>query len=115
MKGANFAALIANRLPGVPLQDKTLEDKNTVFQILKRHYARYTPEMVERICGTPKELFLKVAEIIGYLCGGHLSFSAGEDITTMKTRLLTPSARDVGQRCSMPLWQYQHLPQPIHG
>ena len=35
-----------------------------------------------------------VAEIVGYLCGGHLSFSAGEDITTMKTRLLTPSARE---------------------
>jgi len=64
IKGANFAALIANRLPGQPLQDRTLQDKNTVFQILKRHYARYTPEMVEKICGTPKELFLKVAETI---------------------------------------------------
>ena len=74
VKGANFAALIANRLPGVPLQDKTLEDKNTVFQILKRHYARYTPEMVERICGTPKELFLKVAEII--------TSNSGRDKTT---------------------------------
>ena len=64
IKGANFAALIANRLPGVPLQDKTLQDPQSVFQILKRHYARYTPEMVERICGTPKELFLKVAEAL---------------------------------------------------
>jgi len=61
---ANFAELIANRLPGVPLEDKSLLDKNTVFQILKKHYARYTPEMVERACGTPKELFLKVAETI---------------------------------------------------
>ena len=74
LKGANLAALIANRLPGVPLQDKTLEDKNTVFQILKRHYARYTPEMVERICGTPKELFLKVAETI--------TANSGRDKTT---------------------------------
>ena len=74
VKGANFAALIANRLPGVPLQDKTLEDKNTVFQILKKHYARYTPEMVERICGTPKELFLKVAETI--------TSNSGRDKTT---------------------------------
>ena len=64
IKGANFAALVANRLPGQPLQDKTLQDKSTVFQILKRHYARYTPEMVERICGTPKELFIKVAEAL---------------------------------------------------
>ncbi len=64
VKGANFAALIANRLPGQPLQDRTLENKNSVFQILKRHYARYTPEMVERICGTPKELFIKVADAL---------------------------------------------------
>ena len=36
-----------------------------------------------------------VAEIVGHLCGGHLSFStAGEDITTMKTRLLTPGDRE---------------------
>ncbi len=64
VKGVNFAALIANRLPGPPLQDKTLNDPNTVFQILKRHYARYTPEMVEKICGTPKELFIKVADTL---------------------------------------------------
>lgn len=64
VKGVNFAALIANRLPGAPLQDKTLNDPNTVFQILKRHYARYTPEMVEKICGTPKELFIKVADTL---------------------------------------------------
>ena len=42
--------------------DETLQDPNCVFQILKRHFARYTPEMVERICGVPKELFLRVAE-----------------------------------------------------
>jgi formate dehydrogenase major subunit len=64
VKGANFAALIANRLPGPPLQDKTLSDPNTVFQILKRHYARYTPDMVEKVCGTPKELFTKVADTL---------------------------------------------------
>jgi len=64
VKGANFAALIANRLPGQPMQDKSLQDPNTVFQILKKHYARYTPEMVEKICGTPKELFVKVADTL---------------------------------------------------
>src|SRR5205823_14590311 len=64
VKGANFAALIANRLPGQPKQDRTLSDPSTVFQILKRHYARYTPEMVEKICGTPKELFIKVADTL---------------------------------------------------
>jgi formate dehydrogenase major subunit len=33
-----------------------------VFQILKRHFARYTPEMVERVCGTPQEQFRAVCE-----------------------------------------------------
>ncbi len=40
--------------------DPTLEHPRCVFQILKRHYARYTPEMVERICGVPAEQFLEV-------------------------------------------------------
>ena len=35
-----------------------------MFQILKRHYQRYTPEMVQKTCGIPQELFLKVAETL---------------------------------------------------
>src|SRR4029077_11498546 len=42
--------------------DPTLQDPRCVFQVLKLHFARYTPEMVERHCGVPKELFLKAAE-----------------------------------------------------
>src|SRR4051812_35522013 len=44
--------------------DPTLEHERCVFQIMKRHYARYTPEMVERVCGIPKEDFLRVAETL---------------------------------------------------
>ena len=39
--------------------DETLEDPRCVFQLMKRHYARYTPEMVERICGSPKDKLLQ--------------------------------------------------------
>src|SRR2546427_363406 len=42
--------------------DPTLQNPRCVFQLLKKHVERYTPEMVEKICGTPKEQFLKVAE-----------------------------------------------------
>jgi formate dehydrogenase major subunit len=42
--------------------DPSLEHPRCVFQILKRHYARYTPEMVERICGVPQDLFLQVCQ-----------------------------------------------------
>jgi formate dehydrogenase major subunit len=44
-----------------PIRDPTLQHPRCVFQILKRHYARYTPEMVERVCGVPRDAFLKVA------------------------------------------------------
>src|SRR3984893_16697486 len=44
--------------------DDTLQNPRCVFQLLKKHVERYTPEMVERICGTPKETFLKVCEIV---------------------------------------------------
>jgi len=47
---------------GGPKTDPTLQHPRCVFSILKRHFARYTPEMVEEVCGTPKDLFLKVAE-----------------------------------------------------
>ncbi len=47
---------------GGPETDPTLTHPRCVFQILKRHFARYTPEMVEEVCGTPKELFLQVAQ-----------------------------------------------------
>jgi formate dehydrogenase major subunit len=41
--------------------DYTLTDPRCVFQILKRHFSRYTPEVVEEACGVSKELFEKVA------------------------------------------------------
>ena len=47
-----------------PPTDPTLQDPHCVFQHLKRHYARYTPEMVERTCGVPRERFLEVAEAL---------------------------------------------------
>src|SRR6266478_3952915 len=55
--------------PALPLlpekvdYDLTLKNPNCVFQLLKKHYSRYTPEMVERITGIPKEQFLKAAEL----------------------------------------------------
>src|SRR5262249_1973975 len=42
----------------------TLQHPRCVFQIMKSHYARYTPEMVSKVCGTPKDAFLKVCEYI---------------------------------------------------
>src|SRR5919107_536051 len=44
--------------------DETLQHERCVFQILKRHFSKYTPEMVEKVTGCPKEAFLNVAEAI---------------------------------------------------
>ncbi len=43
-------------------RDPSLQHPRCVYQILKRHFARYTPEMVEQYCGVPHKLFLKIAE-----------------------------------------------------
>ncbi len=48
---------------GNPKRDLTLRDPNSVFQLLRRQYSRYTPEMVERICGIPKAKFEEVAQL----------------------------------------------------
>jgi formate dehydrogenase major subunit len=47
-----------------PHEDESLEDPRCVFQLLRHHYRRYTPEMVERVCGVPGEAFLEVARTL---------------------------------------------------
>jgi formate dehydrogenase major subunit len=59
-----FTDLLLKRVPGRPKTDPTLRAPLCVFQIVKRHYSRYTPEMVEKVCGCPKERFLQVAETL---------------------------------------------------
>jgi formate dehydrogenase major subunit len=44
--------------------DETLEHPRCVFQILRRHYARYTPEMVASICGCDPDDVVRVAEAL---------------------------------------------------
>ena len=67
VREANDASTFSARsgqLTKPPRTDPTLQHPRCVFQILKKHYARYTPEMVERVCGTSRETFLKVAEAL---------------------------------------------------
>ncbi len=44
--------------------DETMQHPRCVLQIMKQHYSRYTPDMVARVCGTPKDRFLKICEVI---------------------------------------------------
>jgi formate dehydrogenase major subunit len=49
---------------GKPPRDETLQHPRCVFQILKRHFARYTPEMVQEVCGIAPEQFAQVADAL---------------------------------------------------
>jgi formate dehydrogenase major subunit len=49
---------------GFAVMDETLTHPRCVWNLLKQHVSTYTPELVERICGTPKTKFLKVCELI---------------------------------------------------
>jgi formate dehydrogenase major subunit len=57
-----------------PFRDESLQHPNCVFQILKRHFSRYTPEMVEEVCGIDQDTFLKLA--------GALTTNSGRERTS---------------------------------
>jgi formate dehydrogenase major subunit len=62
--GPPYDGLVKSLLKPPPARDITLQDPRCVFQIVKRHFSRYTPEMVERTTGCPRDTFLKVADTI---------------------------------------------------
>ncbi|HEY8223676.1 MAG TPA: formate dehydrogenase-N subunit alpha [Pyrinomonadaceae bacterium] len=50
-------------LPPNVAYDLSLQHPRSVFQLLKQQYSRYTPEMVERITGIPRDQFVKAADL----------------------------------------------------
>jgi len=70
---AATAASVASGLPtgGAPVaiakRDMTLQDPQTVFQLMKEHYSRYTPDMVSRITGIPQDQFMRIAQLVGQM------------------------------------------------
>jgi formate dehydrogenase major subunit len=75
-----------------PPQDPSLQHPNCVYQILRRHYAPYSPEMVERITGCPKETFLKVAEALAKNSGrertGAICYAVGWNHHTVGVQMI---------------------------
>jgi len=59
---------------GPPRVAESLDHPRSVFQTLKRHFARYTPDMVERACGVPPPVFERVCEL--------MTANSGRDRTT---------------------------------
>src|SRR5713226_407354 len=52
---------------GYARRDMTLQDPRSVFQLMKTHYSRYTPEMVSSITGIPVADFNKVVDLVGQM------------------------------------------------
>lgn len=50
---------------GFARRDLTLQHPRSVFQLLKAHYARYTPEVVEEVTGIPADEFVAIADEFG--------------------------------------------------
>jgi len=85
---------------GLPKKDKTLTDANCVFQILKRHYARYTPDKACSITGTPKDVFLEVCQT--FAATGQEG-KAGTIMYAMGTTQHTYGAQNIRSYCILQL------------
>jgi formate dehydrogenase major subunit len=51
--------------PSGPFAKLDIDHPRSVLNLMRKHYARYTPEMVERITGIPRDQFLQVAKLVG--------------------------------------------------
>jgi formate dehydrogenase major subunit len=60
----NVPRFDGNGTTSVPKRDATLQHPRCVINVLRRHFARYTAELVEDVCGTPRDLFEKIANAL---------------------------------------------------
>jgi formate dehydrogenase major subunit len=92
----SFAAQVGKLVGPRPKQDLTLQNPRCVFQILRRHYERYTTEMVEEVCGTPRETFQSVAEALLSNAGpdrtGAICYAVGWTQHTVGVQMIRAAA-----------------------
>ena len=81
---------------GYVRRDPTLEHPRCVFQLLKAHYSRYTPDVVARIAGCTKEDFLAMADVI---CStgtagrvGTIMYAVGWTMHTVGSQIIRTAA-----------------------
>jgi formate dehydrogenase major subunit len=79
-----------------PFEDETLQDERCVFQIMKRHFARYTPELVADTCGCSAEDFLYVARKLCESSGrektGSFAYAVGWTQHTVGVQIIRTAA-----------------------
>jgi formate dehydrogenase major subunit len=78
------------------LQDRTMRERLCVFQILRRHFDRYTPKMVEDVCGTPQAVFEQVATALLANAGpnrtGAICYAVGWTQHTVGVQMIRAAA-----------------------
>ncbi len=85
---------------GLPKKDPTLKNPNCVFQLLKKQYARYTPEKVSDITGTPKDKLLEVYKL--YASTGKPD-KAGTELYAMGWTQHTVGTQNIRAMCIIQL------------
>jgi formate dehydrogenase major subunit len=71
-------------------KDSTLRDPQCVYQLLKKQYSRYTPQLVSKITGTPQEKLLEVYKAFSSTCrpdrSGNILYAMGWTQHTVGTQ-----------------------------
>jgi len=92
----SFSGQVGKLVGPPPKTDPKLEHDRCVWQILRRHYRRYTPDLVEQVCGTPRETFLKVAETLLNNAGpertGAICYAVGWTQHTVGVQIIRAAA-----------------------
>ncbi|WP_206454254.1 formate dehydrogenase [Aurantimonas marina] len=88
----SFSEMTSRLTDKPPRQDPTLQHPMCVYQILRRHYAPYTPEMVEEVTGCPRDLFLKIADTLAEASGpdktGAIAYAVGWNHHTVGVQMI---------------------------
>lgn len=92
----SFSATVGRLVGPRPPQDPELRHERCVYQILKRHFQRYTPELVEQVCGTSGETFQQVADALWRNAGpdrtGAICYAVGWTQHTTGVQMIRAAA-----------------------
>jgi formate dehydrogenase major subunit len=93
---SSFAERVGRLVGPKPDQAETLADPKCVYQIVAKHYRRYTAEMVEDVCGTPRDVFFRVAEALYNAAGpdrtGAICYAVGWTQHTVGVQMIRTAA-----------------------
>jgi formate dehydrogenase major subunit len=92
----SFAERIGKLVGPRPKTDPTLRHERCVWQVLRKHFQRYTPELVEQVCGTTRADFLKVADALLANAGpdrsGAICYAVGWTQHTVGVQMIRAAA-----------------------